>query len=406
MALGYFVLSAVRRGPLATAGTVAAALGVPAFMFFVTFDENGLPPYNTEAILIVSTVVWLGTYSVGPAKGRPFFLGSGLIGCGSPCSSSPRTSSNPRSSGAAFFGAFYVEDAFESSGTAIDPETGEIIDTGDLGPTGIDEPAFDTPDPVTIGLLSLALGRRLPARRPRARPARPPRHRHAVHVRGDPVPGGRASSASPTTSRRPGSGLLLAVIGLALAYNGATIWRRATTWIGGAAMALGLALFLGDMAGDSATTGGMLFIAGGIAMVFLGHLLASALDEPDELAVTTATREDAPAPRVLVAEPAAGGRSRRRVEASDPCAPRRAATRRPPPEEKVPASHHLHRRPDSDATCGEVHRFWCGSPAGPRMLQRKLSRGAGPRSLGRRRRGRRAGVRGRGRRSRCRGRRW
>ena len=80
VAIGYFVLSAVRRGPLATAGTVAAALGIPAFMFFVTFDENGFPPYNTEAILIVSTVAWLVTYSAGPAKGRPFFLGSGLIG--------------------------------------------------------------------------------------------------------------------------------------------------------------------------------------------------------------------------------------------------------------------------------------------------------------------------------------
>jgi hypothetical protein len=30
----------------------------------------------------------------------------------------------------------------------------------------------------------------------------------------------------------------------------------------------------------------MLFIAGGIAMVFGGHVLASMLDEPDELAVT------------------------------------------------------------------------------------------------------------------------
>ena len=68
VATGYFVLLAAPPWPPATAGTVAAGLGVPAFMFFVTFDENGSPPYNTEAILIVSTVAWLVTYSVGPAR--------------------------------------------------------------------------------------------------------------------------------------------------------------------------------------------------------------------------------------------------------------------------------------------------------------------------------------------------
>jgi hypothetical protein len=84
-----------------------------------------------------------------------------------------------------------------------------------------------------------------------------------------------------------GTGLLLAVIGLALAWHGASVGRRATCWIGGAAMALGLAVFLADMAGDDATTGGMLFVAGGIAMVFGGHLLGSLLHEVDELAVTS-----------------------------------------------------------------------------------------------------------------------
>ena len=144
-----------------------------------------------------------------------------------------------------------------------------------------------------------------------------------------------------------GSGLLLALIGLGLAYNGATIWRRATTWIGGAAMALGLALFLGDMAGDSATTGGMLFIAGGIAMVFLGHLLASALGEPDELAVTTAAREVALPARVLVPSRPPGPIPMRHgsLRSLRPPAPRSPKTR-------TPTSHHPRRRPDRDATCG------------------------------------------------------
>src|SRR5436190_2666916 len=43
VAAGYYLLAFVRRGPVATAGAVAAALGVPAFMFFVTFDEDAFP---------------------------------------------------------------------------------------------------------------------------------------------------------------------------------------------------------------------------------------------------------------------------------------------------------------------------------------------------------------------------
>ena len=83
-----------------------------------------------------------------------------------------------------------------------------------------------------------------------------------------------------------GTGLLMVAIGLALAYNGASVWRRATTWIGGAVAALGLGIFLADMAGDDATIGGMLFIAGGIGLVFVGHLIANAINEPDEMTVT------------------------------------------------------------------------------------------------------------------------
>ena len=280
------MLSAVREGPIATAGTVAAVLGVPSFMFFVTFDENHLPPYDTEAILIVSAAVWLGSYAIGPAKGRPFFLGAGLIGLWFTVLELVEDVFDWP------FGAVVllrrgVRREFEATGDVIDPETGEIIPSGsDFGPTGgFEQPSFEPPDPATIGMLSLALGLaflvigRWLDRRGRHGTATPFTFAAlpclAVGV------GGLASDLEAA-----GTGLLLAVIGLALAWHGATVWRRATSWIGGAAMALGLAIFLGDMAGDNATTGGMLFIAGGIAMVFGGHLLASALHEADELAIT------------------------------------------------------------------------------------------------------------------------
>ena len=309
VALGYFVLSAVRRGPLATAGTVAASLGVPAFLFFVTFDEGGLPPYDTEAILIVSTAAWLGTYLFGPARGRPFVLGAGLIGLWFTVLEITEDVFDSPFSFFSFVGVA-AEERFDTTGEVIGPD-GEVIGpTGDLGPTGgFEGPTFDPPDPATIGMLSLALGvgflligRWL--------------DRHHRHGTATPF----TFAAIPCLAvgvvgladdlEAAGSGLLLAVIGFALAYDGGTVWRRGTTWIGGAAMALGLAIFLGDMAGDSATTGGMLFIAGGIAMVFLGHLFATAVGEPDELAITQGIAAAVAAPqarRILVADPVADG---------------------------------------------------------------------------------------------------
>ena len=239
VAIGYFVLSAVRRGPVATAGTVAAALGVPAFMFFVTFDENGFPPYNTEAILIVSTAVWLGTYLIGPGKGRPFFLGSGLIALWfTVLELTENVFESPFDPfGASFFGTDGSE-SFEATGDLIDPTTGEIIDTGgDSHRTGgFEEVGYDPPDPATIGMLSLGARRRVPARRAAARPRRAPRRRHAVLVRGHPCLAVGVIGLAPDLEAA-GTGLLLVGIGLALAYNGATVWRRATSWIGGAAMA-------------------------------------------------------------------------------------------------------------------------------------------------------------------------
>ncbi|MEO6317492.1 MAG: hypothetical protein ABIP36_01795, partial [Acidimicrobiales bacterium] len=80
VAAGYFVLAQARRGAVATGGTVAAALGTPPCMFFLTFGADKFPPYSTEGILIVSTIVWLASYAVGPGRGRPLFLGAGLIG--------------------------------------------------------------------------------------------------------------------------------------------------------------------------------------------------------------------------------------------------------------------------------------------------------------------------------------
>ena len=268
----------------------------------------------------MATAVWLGTYLFGPGKGRPFFLGSGLIALWfTVLELTENVFESPFDLFRASFFGIERSESFEATGDLIDPTTGEIIDTGSdpIVTGGFEEISYDPPDPTTIGILSLVLGvvfllvgRRLD---------RSGRHGAATPFSFAALPclAVGVIGLAPDLEAS-GTGLLLVGIGLALAYNGATVWRRATSWIGGAAMAVGLALFLGDNAGESVTTAGMLFIAGGVGMVFIGHLIASATIEPDELTVTVGGPVEAAPERVLVAEPAAPAED---AEDADPHAP-------------------------------------------------------------------------------------
>ncbi|MGQ0433168.1 MAG: hypothetical protein ACT452_12260 [Microthrixaceae bacterium] len=321
VAAGLVTLAAIRQGPVATAGAVAAALGVPPLMFFVTFDMNSFPPYSTDAILIVSTVAWLAAYTVGPARGRPFFLSAGLIGfwftlmqvienvfeapfglfgmgMGSSEMFSPTQTLQfdpvpPISDGLGDSGSF-DSGSFDSGSF----DSGSFDAPNPILPDG---PSFDLPDPTTIGFICLGLGiayllmsRWLDGR--------------GHHGTATPF----AVAALPTLFASPifladdletaGTGLLLLLIGAALAYQGATAGRRATAWFGGAATAIGALVFISDMT-DDATVGGMLLMAAGIALVAIGHVTALVLSEPDEMALTlvgasapSATGADAPPP--------------------------------------------------------------------------------------------------------------
>lgn len=277
VAAGLYTLAAVRVGPLATAGTVAAALGVPPLVFFLSFDDSGFPPYSSDAILIVSALAWLAAYLVGPGRGRPFFLGAGLL--------------------TAWLAVLQVaEDVFDlpfnligGFAPVVDP-TFEQSFEGDVGGGFQPDPfvPVDAPDPATMGFISLAFGvgylymtRRL--------------DRRGHHGAATPF----ALATLPTLYfgtvllsdelEQAGTGLLLMLVGAGLAYHGATLGRRATAWSGGAATAIGAAVFLSDMT-DDPTVGGMLFLAAGIALVAAGHAVAGALGEPDEMQVSIGDR--------------------------------------------------------------------------------------------------------------------
>lgn len=327
VAAGFFTLQAVRQGPMATAGSVAAALGVPPLMFFLTFDENGFPPYSTEGILIVSTVAWLATYAVGPGRGRPLFLGAGLIGL---WFTLLQVTEGLFDAPFGFFGAFtggYSEEVtFDETGGMVGG--GGDFGSSDFGGGGFGPGGFDAPDPTTIGLLSLGLGvayllttRWL--------------DRHGHHGAATPV----ALATLPTLFagvlaladdlEQAGTGLLLLALGLGLAHHGAALGRRATAWIGGATAAVGAATFLADMT-DDATIGGMLFVAAGIGLVATGHAVAAALGEPDEMTRTTIATRLAPA-AVGTPTSAVGATPSSDPPASPATAPGGAAPPPPPP---------------------------------------------------------------------------
>ncbi|MEX2294473.1 MAG: hypothetical protein WD691_11850 [Acidimicrobiales bacterium] len=281
VAAGFFTLSTTRRGPIATAGAAAAALGVPPLMFFVTWSSDGFPPYSTDGILIVSTLAWLGSYAVGPGRGRPFFLGAGLIALWfTVLQLTEKIFEAP-------FGLFNLFGA--SMGGSFDGGSGSGYGS-DFG-TDVGFSTFHAPDPTTLGILSLGLGlgylfvcRRLDKRE--------------LHGAATPF----ALATLPTLFvgtalmgddlEQAGTGLLLALVGAGLAYHGATTLRRVTAWAGGGATAFGAAIFLGDMT-DDATVGGMLFIAAGIGLVAGGHAIAAALSEPDEMTITLVGSPDA-----------------------------------------------------------------------------------------------------------------
>jgi hypothetical protein len=275
VAAGFVTLAAVRQGPLATAGVAAAALGVPPLVFFLTFDQGGLPPYSTNGILIVSTMTWLGAYAVGPGRARPFFLGAGLLGFWLTILQLTEH---------VFEAPFGLLGGFRSSSSAsFGDSTGAIGGSSFDG--GANGPSFHVPDPTTLGLVSLGLGLAyLLATRWLDK-----RGRHGVAT---PF----ALATLPTLFagtlfladdlEQAGTGLLALGIGAALAWHGASVGRRVTAWLGGAATAIGAGVFLGDMT-DDATVGGMLFMAAGIGLVAAGHGISLALGEPDEMAVTS-----------------------------------------------------------------------------------------------------------------------
>jgi len=263
---GMLLLSRAASSTYRTAGSFIAALAVPPLAFFVTFDRDSFPPYSTETILFLSAIVWLGMHLWGPAEGRTFPLGAGLVAAWLLLL---QLIEQPFTAPFDFFE--FVFD--ESSASILDEEATSFG-------------GFDSPDITTMGIVSLLAGVAVSYVGLRL-------HRAGQHGRAT----GFAAAAVvvlpfavlllASDLEEIGTGVLLLVLGAGLAIAGAAQGRRFTSWLGGFSIFWGTSLIVAELVGgDSASGLGLAYMVVGAAVVVGGHHLAKALDEPDELVAT------------------------------------------------------------------------------------------------------------------------
>jgi hypothetical protein len=285
IAAGYLLLVRFRHGPLATAGVVAAALGVPLLMGFATFDsgfdaaESDVVfslPFSVDAIVLLSLAAWLASYAWVPvASGRIFFVAL-----------------------SAFTLWLYLLEKVEEGAA------GYVVSLPFSAITFSFVSEFDgerqLPDLGNIGGMSLTVGvvyylLAIVADRQRHRGLATPFLAAGfvatvvglIHVADD--------------FEAVGTGLLLIVIGSVLAVYGATQGRRFTTWTWAAGIGLGVLVILTDVFDDSAAAYGVAAMILGAGVVFVAHLVAEQFTEPDEMApgpTRFASRPRAPRPPI------------------------------------------------------------------------------------------------------------
>ena len=252
---GYTLIVRANAGTLRTAGIVASALGVPALMEFLTLDLTSRSVVNTDAVFWVSVPVYLISYLfVRGARGHVFYLGLSLL---------------------QIWG--YVLDKVD--GSALNAATGAGV-RAFPGLNGASLPNSDF-SATTIGVTSLIVGFLYFG----AAFVLDRGGRHGVAVAfviaGLPAVA-LGIGALAADLEAIGTGILLIVVGFAIAAYGARFERRFTTWFWAAAGASGFVVIVTDAA-DTGTSAGIWLIVIGIAVVVAGWRIAPLLHEPPDI---------------------------------------------------------------------------------------------------------------------------
>ncbi|HLF99268.1 MAG TPA: hypothetical protein VI916_02275 [Acidimicrobiia bacterium] len=267
LAAGYALVARGRRDGLRAGGAAAALLALPALLFFATFDLSDNPPVSIDVILMVSTIGWALAYLAGPSVGRPIFLGAALIGAWA-------------------FVLEQVEGLFSAPFFFLSPVPFLV---GGYGASG-----FEGPDATTVGVVCLIFGYGylvlagwLDAR--------------TLHGFATPfvVAGlfivNNGFSALSGDLEMAGTGILIAATGCAVAIYFSGFGRRATTWIGGAGVASGVVMVIGDAMEDSDLTAiGLTVLVVGAALIIGADLVSRAMSEPAEFDVPAASGDADP----------------------------------------------------------------------------------------------------------------
>jgi hypothetical protein len=250
--IGYALAIGARRGPLASAGLGAAAIGVPVLFGFLTFDGfAGGTSINIDAVTWVSIAVWLASYFlVRGAQGHAFLIGLTAV----------------------LLWVYALDKVGPGGANLVSAVPG-------VGDAGLSARNFDSAAGVSlmIGLVYYLIAAALDAsgRRGIAVPF--------VLVGFPAVTAGVFGLSGEL--HLVGVGLMLFVIGLLFAWYGARTERRFTTWAWAVGAALGAGLVVGKIveAGGGAAIGAALIVLGALFVVGAA-LLARALGEPDDVA--------------------------------------------------------------------------------------------------------------------------
>ena len=267
-AAGYALLVLFRRGPLATAGAVAAVIGVPFTLLFATIDVGGTftgsSPVNPDVIFLVSIIAYLASYTLIPgARGRAVFL-------------------------ALAASDLYSYVAFKTAGTAV-ARIGAEVGTG----AGLGSATSDASTVAALGVVFGLVYYGIAAALDRAR-----RHGAAVafvYAGFGATAGGLA--AGVVGFGRAGDGVALILVGAVLAAYGGWAARRFTTWAWTGAIVLGVLLLVSEIGLDRYTSVGLILALVGLVVVGAGYAFGRATHERPDLEDDAAPEQAAAAVR-------------------------------------------------------------------------------------------------------------
>lgn len=304
LAGGVALVQRFRTGALALAGSVAAAVAVPALVVFATIADEDFPGFDLAATLLVSALAWAMLHVV--CDRRLLFLTAALVAAPLFVMEATEEISNvPEVIGYGFTSAFMGVSDFPTEfedvdGDGYDDYTGYTESELETYVAELDaempEPP-DAPDPTVLGMIAMVF---------------------AVLYAGVGQVLARGVGTPPTVVgallaalgiallsgdlQEAASGLVLVGLGASIAWFGVAAARRFTTWWGALLLGVGVTVLLSEALGDdpdpSGASGTALVV--GAAVVLLGHLVGLGIGEPPEEGRDEGRAPEAPGPLPVV----------------------------------------------------------------------------------------------------------